>query len=328
MCKVNPNRLGLIWLTTTAGEAYSRLMTITYPAAGFSVPFTPGQTLLRREVHALLGGRQQGGIGPSSRTPTVLFFTDRATGHRHGYYDGFDRDGLFQYTGEGQVGDQRMVQGNKAILRHKQDGRLLLGFRAVGSSVTYMGEFELVDHFETDRHDTNGDLRVVVVFRLRPTAGLPSGLSIPSAPITPEGTPTVDQVAIEEQYTERSFVDPSREVRDLERREASLVVRFAESLRRDGHEVGRLKVVPKGETAPLFCDLWDATTSELVEAKATATREQVRMAIGQLMDYGRFIDHKLLTVLLPSRPRTDLVELLRSQGIGVVFPSGGDWERL
>src|SRR4051794_10809061 len=66
----------------------------------------PGDRLPRREVHARFGGRQQGGIGPSSKSPVVLFFTDPATGQRHGYYDGWDNDGYFNYVGEGQTGDQ------------------------------------------------------------------------------------------------------------------------------------------------------------------------------------------------------------------------------
>lgn len=44
-----------------------------------------GAELRRQEVHARFGGRRQGGISPSSSTPVVMFFTDPATGHRHGY---------------------------------------------------------------------------------------------------------------------------------------------------------------------------------------------------------------------------------------------------
>jgi hypothetical protein len=38
----------------------------------------------------------------------------------------------------------------------------------------------------------------------------------------------------------------------------------------------------------LNSDVYDATRRNLVEAKGTGTREAVRMAIGQLADYGRF----------------------------------------
>src|SRR5262245_54611652 len=105
----------------------------------------PGDRLSRREVHERFGGRQQGGISPSREAPAVMFFTDPATGHQHGYYDGTDADGLFNYVGEGQQGDQQFTQGNKAILRHREEGRTIEGFLANGSRVTYLGEFELVD---------------------------------------------------------------------------------------------------------------------------------------------------------------------------------------
>jgi hypothetical protein len=115
------------------------------------------------------GGRQQGGISPSRETPVIRCFTDPATGHRHGYYDGWD-SGLWNYVGEGQTGDQRFVQGNKAILQHREDGRALEGFAASGRDVTYLGEFELVDTYERDAHETGDEnrLRKVIVFRLRP----------------------------------------------------------------------------------------------------------------------------------------------------------------
>src|SRR2546423_1643616 len=180
-----------------------------------------GDQLPRREVHARFGGRQQGGIGPSSKAPVVLFFTDPNTGHQHGYYDGWGTDGLFHYVGEGQQGDQRLVQGNKAILNHRQDGRGLEGFRATGSTVTYLGEFELVDHYFTDAHES-GDpdvQRQVVVFRLRPVGDVP--VELPRIPFTPESRPEIEVVAVEEQHTERAFVSPDREAYELERREAS-----------------------------------------------------------------------------------------------------------
>jgi len=39
-----------------------------------------------------------------------------------GYFDGWVPDGLF-YTGEGQRGDQALVQGNLAVLRHREEWR-------------------------------------------------------------------------------------------------------------------------------------------------------------------------------------------------------------
>ena len=286
----------------------------------------PGDRLLRRELHERFGGRQQGGISPSREVPSVMFFTDPATGHRHGYYDGWDDDGLFNYVGEGQRGDQRLVQGNKAILNHHHDGRALEGFQASGTSVTYLGSFDLVDYYFTEAHETGSDLlRQVVVFRLRPQAAVP--VALPQVPVTRSAQPRVQVVPVEEQHTERSFVTPDRDPYELERREAALVHKYREHLRRQGHRVSRLRVVPPGESYPLYSDLWDETALELIEAKGTATRDQLRAAVGQLLDYGRFVDAKHRSVLLPSRPRADLLAYLHAVGVDAIYPNGDDWER-
>lgn len=287
----------------------------------------PGDELPRREVHQRFGGRRQGGIGPSAQSPVVLFFTDPATGHRHGYYDGWDDHGLFHYYGEGQKGDQRLVQGNKTILDHKADGRTLEGFRASSGLVTYLGEFELVDYYFTDVHETDSTvLRQAVVFRLRPLNPVP--VELPNVPVTQAAQPRVDSVPVEEQHTERAYVTPDREPYEIERREASLVRRYRDHLVRKGHTVSRLRVVPPGETAPLYSDLWDETASELVEAKGSVTREQLRSAVGQLFDYGRFVDANTRTVLLPSCPRPDLVSYLQTVGVDAVYPDGDSWTRV
>ncbi|SHG58536.1 hypothetical protein [Streptoalloteichus hindustanus] len=280
---------------------------------------TPGERLPRREVHARYGGRQQGGIGPSSRTNVVLFFTNPAIGQQHGYYDGWDTNGLFHYVGEGQRGDQQLTQGNKAILNHAVDGRTLEGFLANGPTVTYLGEFELVEHYFTDAHET-GDpttLRQVVVFKLRPLTRVP--VALPNLPFSPTSQPRVETVPVEEHHTERSFVSPDREPYELERRESALVTRYKQHLLREGHTVSRLRVVPPGESQPLYSDLWVETTRELIEAKSTVTREQLRMAVGQLLDYGRFADAKTHAILVPSRPRPDLLAYVHSAGIRVIY---------
>lgn len=167
----------------------------------------PGDRLTRREVHARFGGRRQGGISPSREAPVVMFFTDPRTGHQHGYYDGWDEHGLLNYVGEGQQGDQKFTQGNKSILLHKEEGRTLEGFLANGPVVTYLGEFELVDTYLRDAHETGNEdaLRQVIVFRLRPRNEVP--VELPSTPITPTAAPVVNTVPVEEQHTERSFIN-------------------------------------------------------------------------------------------------------------------------
>ena len=100
-------------------------------------------------------------------------------------------------------------------------------------------------------------------------------------------------------------------------------------LERQGHDVCRLKIVPPGEAKPLFSDLYDRTTGTLIEAKGSVERDAIRMAIGQLTDYRRFVDGgpNDLGVLLPSEPRADLLALLTSQNIMAIWPDGTGYSR-
>ena len=44
----------------------------------------------------------------------------------------------------------------------------------------------------------------------------------------------------------------------------------------------------------------------------------VRLALGQVLDYGRYVKHCALAVLLPNPPDADLIELLESHNVGCV----------
>ncbi len=288
-----------------------------------TLKYEPGEEIRRVTLHEELGGRRQGGISPSSKTPNVFLFTDQAQGVLHGYiYDGQRKDGFFHYTGEGQRGDQRMVQGNRAIRDHRGEGRELHLFDASSGVATYVGEFEYVDHYTADAPETGeGQIRSVIVFRLRALEG---AARLATSPLDSLDPARVKAVAVEQHLTERMMIEPSREPYEAERREQLLVREFMASLVAEGHEVCRLQLRPEGEPAPLFCDLFDRTTNTLVEAKGSISRSAFRMAIGQLADYTRLVEPTpQKTILLPEEPRSDLLKLAESQDIEVIWPDGG-----
>ena len=49
-------------------------------------------------------------------------------------------------------------------------------------------------------------------------------------------------------------------------------------------------------------DLADVTDNVLYEAKGSAERMSLRLAVGQVLDYGHYVDRSRLAVLLPSAP--------------------------
>lgn len=286
----------------------------------------PGTNILRATLHEEFGGRKQGGIGPSRKSPNVFVFSDPAAGEQHGYYDGWLVDGCFHYTGEGQRGDQEMKSGNASILNHVAEGRALRIFRGASGTVTYEDEFELDEgepFYRADAPETgNGPLREVIVFRLRPKTIEPREPNSRLAPVL--AGPAMVDVRIEQQQTEIAYVNPSHKPYLAERREQKLVLALEAHLRDLGHDIVRNRILPPGEARPIFSDLYDVTTGLLVEAKGTVQRNAIRMGIGQLHDYKRFIDggHPAhLALLVPTQPRKDLCDLLATQGIDFIYPT-------
>ena len=190
--------------------------------------------------------------------------------------------------------------------------------------MTYEGEFELddIEPFQrTDAPETgNGPEREVIVFRLRPIDIEPTE---PTSKLNKVLTgPVRVDVPIEQQETEKAYVNPSREPFEAERREQKLVLALEAHLVALGHKVSRQRLLPSGEARPIITDLFDATTGTLVEAKGTVERNAVRMAIGQLCDYRRFFSDgelKHVAALFPTEPRADLADLLIEQGIVVIY---------
>lgn len=109
-------------------------------------------------------GSFNGGINICKRTNTIVI-TSLHTGNR--IYDDklFDGDVMY-YTGEGQVGDQKMWKGNKAILEASSIGRSIhLFVRFKKTEYTYYGKVKLVgEPFFVEEKDIHGNARKVIKF--------------------------------------------------------------------------------------------------------------------------------------------------------------------
>lgn len=135
-------------------------------------------------------------------------------------------------------------------------------------------------------------------------------------------TPSND-VPIEEGEVEGYDVRPAAAVRRAERRETKLVHDYCAYVKQLGDEVSRKKLLPPGTSHPLYSDIFNKTRRQLIEAKVGTERNDIRMAIGQLADYGRLIQGTpRRAVLLEAKPHPDLLELLDSQRIGAIWRAG------
>lgn len=131
--------------------------------------------------------------------------------------------------------------------------------------------------------------------------------------------------------TETFEVAQVAEIREGHRREAALVGRLIEWwTKRDGPDVVcGLHIELPGGAGSLFVDLFNERTNELVEAKASCRRQDIRMAVGQMADYRRFLHPPpSCKVLLPDAPPSELLELLWSQEIGALVPDEAAFREL
>lgn len=289
---------------------------------------TVGQTLLRSELHDRWGGARRGGMEPAPRARSVFLFTKPSVGAAYGYrYDGWHSDGLFHYTGDGQRGDQsETTGGNHSLLRAKSLGRAVRLFRSDGPRTTYVGEFELADppFYRADSTGADGaGTRSVLVFRLVPlgAAARLDGDTADADSSEPEELP-VEAFDVES-FVRRHPEEPAAAIR----REATLVQKYVAYLGAQGRDAVRHRIpVPGG--GYLFTDVFDKSTDELIEAKASSARVHVRAALGQILDYSRFLMHSSRALLVPVQPSSDLVELLHEHRISVIWQAGKSFDRL
>jgi 5-methylcytosine-specific restriction enzyme A len=128
--------------------------------------FAVGDEIKRSQLHDLLGGQRQGGMSTPSHRLIILLFTT-SHGGLYGYEDCFQADGMFWYTGEGQVGDMDFVRANRVLRDHEVNERRVFLFEQTRKSyVRFVAEVRCDGHHFELRPDRNGQQRRAIVFHL------------------------------------------------------------------------------------------------------------------------------------------------------------------
>jgi hypothetical protein len=307
-----------------------------------------GQEDSRTAIHSRhLGSESRGISAPGRRTGrhNIMLWWRPKHGEGYGYVDGWTADGdAFYFTGTGQLGDQvfgRPLFENGRVRDHVANGDRIRLLKYVGkNSVRYVGELRLdPSHPWTwiDGPDAAAQTRRMIQFRFLPVETLPVppedrlradvALSpqisaIGQVPAVPSGT-DVEAVRTPEF---RRLVGVREQL--VSRTEATLVQEFSVWL------VTQLSVQATGLSIPysaesrnLRADLYLPAPHALVEAKSSAAREHIRMAIGQLLDYSRYVKPApRLMLLTPVAPPDDMKSLLTSLGIAYAWGGGTAFE--
>ncbi|SHG42726.1 hypothetical protein [Geodermatophilus nigrescens] len=141
--------------------------------------------------------------------------------------------------------------------------------------------------------------------------------------------PRTDEVVVTSRRVGLPPSDTDYEVGTTERKLAFREARLLQAFERQHpHPLTRQRVrLPDGDS--IECDAYDAVDDLVIEAKGSAGRDDVRTAIGQLLDYRRHIgSNPSMAVLFPEDPSSDLRELLAECDITVIVLRGGVFTRL
>ncbi|WP_405448880.1 hypothetical protein OG350_21200 [Streptomyces achromogenes] len=322
-----------------------------------TVDLVPGLVTTREAIGAAYGCGTRQGIEPADEAGMVFVYSDPSAGEEYGYtFDGRADDDefgpLYLYTGAGANGDQKPSGRNGSLLTAAEKNREIHLFVAHGKvpgggamQQRYIGQMVLdaVKPYEVRRAPGKDKvMRNVLVFRFRPAPGTtPAWTEADRQPAATKSSyeitdplvavPTPVKLPkqsgakvkdIEQHATAETIAEIIAGQRKVLRREGELVAAFVAHLKAAGHTTHSFEFAIEGEPGKLTPDVYDATDHVLYEAKGLTTRANVRMAIGQLLDYRRHVPGKeglRVAVLLPSAPTPDVQKLLAEQSIGLVY---------
>ncbi|MET9728478.1 hypothetical protein [Streptomyces zaomyceticus] len=320
-----------------------------------TVDLVPGLLTTRDEIAAAFGCGTFQGIEPAVEAKKVFVYSDPSAGEEYGYtFDGRAEDDeygpLYLYTGYGKSGNQELKSRNKSLYDHAKVGRevhLLVADGKMPDSgqkrQRYIGQM-IVDPITpyVTRTGLGEDKkqRTVLVFRLRPAPGttpvwkerdrLPAAattaieeIDVPAQVVIPAQT-SVKAKSSEQFTATQTIANVAGGPKTVNLREGLLVEAFKKYLAAADHEHKTFQITIAGEPGALTPDLYDVTDHVLYEGKGLTTRHNIRVAIGQLMDYRRHVEKfegagLRVAVLLPSEPSSDLKDLLVSQDVHLVY---------
>jgi hypothetical protein len=288
-------------------------------------PYHPGETFLRREMHEKVGGSFRHGMTSSSAGTEFLLFHDKKKSVKFGYHvwEGLQADGKFHYTGQGTRGDQSLTKSNLALIRAGELGNPIHLIESVDGLCTYLGEFLLDDpnfFIEEAPDELRESLRKVFVFNLIPKTFY-QGSSLDDAS-------ALKMTGVSRPWELPNFSDLQRDslsssASSIVRSEFKLQNEFGLFLLSHGYKVLSYEFKFPEMSGTLKPDFWIEDLEMIVEAKPSTSREHVRLAIGQVLDYVHLAAQLGLNmkpaILLPGIPPNDLVELLKELGIKLIY---------
>ena len=286
-------------------------------------PVSPGQSMKRKELHVLANGSQQTGMTTCLNGTAFMLFHDPTKNTKFGYdlWEGWQADGSFWYTGSGKSGDQKLERVNLGLIKAYEAGLPIHFFTASKTITTYIGQFTLGDvpfEWKTARGE-DGAERQVIVFHLVPVGNVIEKDQDRNADVFSISTREWEPPAIIAQLSSVR----AKERTQIELEEMKLQNRFATFLKSSNIYFTSIAIEIPNKKGSLRPDFFLSDQNWVVEAKPSISREHVRLAVGQVLDYSYLLKMKNFpnepAILLPSRPSEDLVLFVQSLSIHLII---------
>jgi hypothetical protein len=289
--------------------------------ADTNMPVAIGESILRSKLQAVVGGSNQQGMTSCLNGSEFLLFHNQEASKEFGYdkWEGPQIDGSFLFTGQGVRGNQEMKRGNKGLVDCSRTGKPIHLFESIGTYTTYIGQVTLRSLIPETRRalDIEGIERDVFVYQLE---------------FVGHTANTVAPVANSFAAYQNDWFDPGNIVSEpnlepvitdaIDLLEFKIQSRFGNWLTKQKISVKQLSLSTELTKGVLKPDFFIPEVDLVVEAKASSSRNQVRLAIGQVSDYVHLAELAGLkctgAILLPEAPTPDLCTLLSKLGIGLI----------
>jgi hypothetical protein len=287
-------------------------------------PISVGSSLSKASIHSSVGGSGQHGMTSCLNGSAFLVFHNKTAGKKYGYdrWEGWQTDGSFRYTGQGVKGDQKFTRCNKSLLQMSALGKPIHLFQTdkKGNPYEYTGLVTLGDPtYELKlAPDKNGNERQVIVFHLIPIGHItaPNPIQVSNLVESTEGSWTPPKV--ESLNSTSSPKIPTQ----IELIEMQLQARFGNYMESIGDSVRTITISIQGQKGSLKPDFYLEARNWVVEAKPSASREHIRLAIGQVLDYTNLLKmggkQVKPAILLPMPPPQDLKALMKELQIQLI----------
>lgn len=255
------------------------------------------------------GISQHAGIAVSRRTQHIFLFNHVS---RVPTFHSWASNELYMY--EGAHGGRLAERLNATVMTAWEQGRTIqvMENRGLQRTYRYIDAFILADVIAGEHGRP--------LFLLRPVEAAIHG---PDQRRSTGSGPHARLIPIERHELVSLAADTDAKIGDL-RREARLEKNFAKYVVRQGYPVWRYEICHTSGQSPMYTDLWIGGVNILLEVKSNADRVSVRMALGQLIDYTRFLRTAARAILLPEEPEADLFKLAKSQNTALIWPVAGD----